>query len=142
MANNASANAGTSFGNTAGYTYAISAGGSVIVGGTATTATSLTIVEPQLAINKNVVNLSNAGNPPLAGDLLRYTLALTAVGTGPGDNFTDAFDVRIDDSLSLGLAYQAGTATVDGAGNTITDPGVSGDGSVTPQTLVWSLADE
>jgi uncharacterized repeat protein (TIGR01451 family)/fimbrial isopeptide formation D2 family protein len=140
VANNASANAGISFGNTAGYNYAISAGGSVIVGGSATTATSLTIVEPQLAINKNVVNLSNAGNPPLAGDILRYTLALTAVGTGPGDNFTDVFDVRIDDSLSLGLAYQAGTATVNGAGNTITDPGVSGDGTATAQTLVWSLA--
>jgi len=141
VANNASANAGTSFGNTTGYTYAISAGGSVIVGGTATTATSLTIVEPQLAINKNVANLSNAGNPPLAGDLLRYTVSLTAAGTGPGDNFSDAFDVRIDDSLSLGLAYQAGTATVDGAGNTITDPGVSGDGTATPQTLIWRLAD-
>ncbi|MBT8127795.1 MAG: isopeptide-forming domain-containing fimbrial protein, partial [Gammaproteobacteria bacterium] len=137
VANNASANAGISFTNTSNYTYAISAGGSVIVGGSATTPTSLTIVEPQLAIVKNVANLSNAGNPPRAGDVLRYTLTLTAVGTGAGDNFSDVFDVRIDDSLSLSLAYQAGTATVDGAGNTIIDPVISGDGNTTPQTLVW-----
>ena len=139
VANNVDANAGTSFTNTSNYTYAISAGGAVIVGGSATTPTSLTIVEPQLAIIKNVANLSNAGNPPRAGDVLRYTLALTAVGTGAGDNFSDAFDVRIEDSLGLALAYQTGTATVNGAGNTITDPVISGDGNTTPQTLVWDL---
>ncbi len=139
VANNASANAGISFTNTTNYTYATSAGGAVIVGGSATTLASLTIVEPQLAIVKNVANLTNAGNPPRAGDVLRYTLALTAVGTGAGDNFSDAFDVRIDDSLSLSLAYQAGTVTVNGAGNTIIDPVISGDGNTTPQTLVWDL---
>mgnify|MGYP002064413125 CR=1 FL=1 len=71
VANNASANAGTSFTNTVGYTYAITAGGASIVGGSATTPTSLTIIEPLLSMNKSVVNMSNAGNPPVAGDLLR-----------------------------------------------------------------------
>ena len=140
VANNASANAGTSFTNTVGYTYAITAGGAVVVGGSATTPTSLMIVEPLLGINKSVVNLTGGVNPPRAGDLLRYTVSLTASGTGAGDNFADAFDVRIDDSLGLGLAYLGGTATVDGAGNTIADPAVSGDGVTTPQTLVWDLA--
>ncbi|UCB54823.1 MAG: DUF11 domain-containing protein [Thiotrichales bacterium] len=140
VANNASANAGTSFTNTAGYTYAISAGGAVIVGGTATTANSLTIVEPLVSINKSVVNLTSGVNPTTAGDLLRYTLTLTAAGAGPGDNFSDAFDIRIDDSLGMGLAYQAGTVTVSGVGNTIADPVVNGDGVNTAQTLTWDLA--
>jgi uncharacterized repeat protein (TIGR01451 family)/fimbrial isopeptide formation D2 family protein len=140
VANNASANAGTSFTNTVGYTYAITAGGAAIVGGSATTPTSLTIIEPLLSMNKSVVNLTNAGNPPVAGDLLRYTLTLTAAGAGPGDNFADAFDVRIDDSLSLGLVYQATSATVNGAGNTIAEPVIAGDGVATAQTLLWDLA--
>ncbi len=57
-----------------------------------------------------------------------------------GANFSDAFDAGLVDTLSLGLAYQTGTATVNGAGNTITDPTVNGDGSTTPQTLTWDLA--
>jgi uncharacterized repeat protein (TIGR01451 family)/fimbrial isopeptide formation D2 family protein len=141
VANNTDADAGTSFSNTASYTYAITAGGAAIAGGTATTPTSLTIVEPQLAINKSVVNLTSGVNPPTAGDLLRYSVTLVASGSGAGDNFADAFDARIDDSLSLSLAYQAGSATVDGAGNTIIDPVVTGDGVTTAQTLRWSLAD-
>ncbi|MCK4586286.1 MAG: isopeptide-forming domain-containing fimbrial protein, partial [Gammaproteobacteria bacterium] len=64
-----------------------------------------------------------------------------ASGAGAGDNFADAFDVSVDDNLSLGLAYQAGSATVDGTGNTISDPAVVGDGVALAQTLTWQLAD-
>ena len=48
-------------------------------------------------------------------------MTLTAAS---GANFSSAFDAGLVDTLSLGLAYQAGTATVNGAGNTITNPTV------------------
>jgi len=139
VANNASANAGTVIANIAGFTYAATPGGAAINVGTATAA-NLTLIEPSLALNKTVSNISNPGNPPNAGDILRYSVTLTAAGTGVGDNFSNAFDVSLDDNLSLGLAYQNGSSTVDG-GNTITDPAVSGDGIATAQNLVWQLAD-
>jgi uncharacterized repeat protein (TIGR01451 family)/fimbrial isopeptide formation D2 family protein len=81
-----------------------------------------------------VANVTRPGLPPRAGDFLRYTLTITAAG---GDDFADAFDLRIDDSLSPGLAY-AGNATVTGGGNSIDDPVTTGDGVATPQTLLWS----
>ncbi|MEJ2157424.1 MAG: isopeptide-forming domain-containing fimbrial protein, partial [Desulfobacteraceae bacterium] len=99
-----------------------------------------TVVEPSLGLSKSVANVTNPGNPPQAGDTLRYTLTFTAAGGGAGDNYSDAFDVRIEDSLSLGLVY-SGNPTVDGAGNTISVPATTGDGVTTPQTLTWSLED-
>jgi fimbrial isopeptide formation D2 family protein len=137
VANNAQANAGVSFTNTASYTY------TNIPPGLDTSSTSgpVTIVEPLLAIAKTVANVSNPGAAPIVGDILRYTVNFTASGGAAGDNFSDAFDLLIEDSLSLGLAYQSGTAAVDGTGNTIDNPAVTGDGSTTPQTLTWSLAD-
>lgn len=138
VANNAEANAGVSFTNTASYTYAANSGDpSTLPGGNATTPSPLTLVEPLLAINKGVTNLTNPGIPPTAGDVLHYTLTFPA-STGP--EYSGAFDLSIVDSLSLGLGYQSGTATVNGAGNTIADPVITGDGVVTPQTLTWSLA--
>jgi uncharacterized repeat protein (TIGR01451 family)/fimbrial isopeptide formation D2 family protein len=137
VANNAQANAGVSFTNTASYTYAN------IPAGLDTSSTSgpVTIVEPLLAIAKTAVNMSNPGAAPNAGDILRYSVTFTASGGAAGDNFSDAFDLLIEDSLSLGLAYQSGTASVDGTGNTVVNPTVTGDGSTTAQTLTWSLAD-
>ena len=132
-----SANAGVTFTNSALYTFADTQGGATQGGGSATTA-AIRIVEPSIALVKSVANTTNPGNPPQAGDILRYTLTFTAAGGATGDNFSDAFDLRIDDSLSLGLAYN-GNATVNGAGNSIGNPLVSGDGRTTPQTLVWSL---
>src|SRR5574341_105100 len=137
VANNDQANAGVSFTNTASYTYVN------IPAGLDTSSTSgpVTIVEPLLAIAKTVANVSNPGVAPTVGDVLRYTLSFTASGGAAGDTFSDAFDLLIEDRLSLGLAYQSGSASVKGTGNTIADPTVAGDGSTTPQTLTWSLAD-
>ena len=137
VVNNDQANAGDSIANTASYTYANMPAGL----DTASTSAPVTIVEPSLAMAKIVVNASNPGVPPQAGDILRYSLSLTADGGAAGDNFSDAFDILIEDTLSLGLAYQSGNTLVDGIGNTIADPIVSGDGINTAQTLIWRLAD-
>jgi uncharacterized repeat protein (TIGR01451 family)/fimbrial isopeptide formation D2 family protein len=135
VASNAQANAGVSFTNTASYTY------TTIPAGLDTSSTSgpVTIVEPLLAIAKTAVNMSNPGAAPNAGDILRYSVTFTASGGAAGDNFSDAFDLLIEDSLSLGLAYQLDSAGVDGTG--ITDPTVAGDGSATAQILTWNTAD-
>jgi len=139
--NNGNADAGDAFINTAAYTFANSPGGVPINGGSDNTASTLTIIEPAVAVAKAVTNLTNPGNAPDAGDVLRYTISLTASGgVSPGDLFSDAFDLSIADSLSSGLLYN-GNLSVDGAGNTIAPPIITGDGSVTPQTLNWSLAD-
>jgi uncharacterized repeat protein (TIGR01451 family)/fimbrial isopeptide formation D2 family protein len=103
------------------------------------TTAAVSVVEPLLSINKSVINASNPGNPPVAGDILRYTLNLTASGGGAADNFSDALDVTINDDLGLGLAY-SGNASVTGAGNTISAPVTSGDGISSTQSMVWSLA--
>jgi large repetitive protein len=137
VANNGEANAGVSFTNTASYTYAESAGGTPLLGGAGVTPEPLTLVEPLLGIEKAVANVTNPGEPPVAGDVLRYTLTFPA---SAGPEYSDAFDLGIVDTLSLGLAYQPGTATVDGSGNTIADPVVAGDGIDTPQTLTWDPA--
>jgi uncharacterized repeat protein (TIGR01451 family)/fimbrial isopeptide formation D2 family protein len=137
VANNDQVNVGVSFTNTAAYTY------TDIPAGLDTSSTSgpVTIVEPQLAIAKTVANVSNPGVAPDAGDILRYSVTFTASGGSVGDNFSDAFDLLIKDSLILSLAYQNGTAIVDGTGNIITDPTVTGEGNTIPQTLTWSLPD-
>jgi uncharacterized repeat protein (TIGR01451 family)/fimbrial isopeptide formation D2 family protein len=137
VANNAQANAGVTFTNTASYTY------TNIPAGLDTSSTSgpLKIIEPLLTIAKTVTNVSNPGAAPNVGDILRYTVRFTASGGAVGDNFSDAFDLLIDDGMSLGLAYKNGTASVNGAGNTITDPTVTGDGVTIAQTLTWSQAD-
>jgi len=137
VVNNDQANAGVAFTNTARYT------ATNLPGGLDTSSTSgpVTIVEPLLAIAKTVANVSNPGVAPNVGDILRYSVSFTASGGTAGDNFSDAFDLLIEDSLSLGLAYQSGTSSVGGTGNTIADPTITGDGSTTPQTLTWSLAD-
>ena len=138
--NNAAANAGVIFGNTASYTFPLSSGGTPIFGGSSTTASTLTIVEPAATLSKQVVNTTNPGNAPTAGDVLHYTLTFTAGGGAGGDNYSDAFDLGITDNLSLGLAYN-GNVTVSGAGNTIAAPVISGDGQSSAQVLSWSAAE-
>lgn len=137
VANNDQANAGVSFANTASYTYAGMLAGVT----TASTSAPLTIVEPKVALAKTVTNVTHPGAAPSVGDVLRYSLRFSASGGAAGDLFSEAFDLGIADSLSPGLAYRSGTARVDGAGNTIADPAVTGDGRTTAQTLTWKLAD-
>jgi uncharacterized repeat protein (TIGR01451 family)/fimbrial isopeptide formation D2 family protein len=132
-----SANGGGTFTNTATYTYADSSGGATLSGGSDTT-TPILIVEPSLTLAKSVVNVTNPGNPPVAGDILRYTLNFTAAGGALGDNFSDAFDLRIDDTLGLGLVYSGNPLVSNGS---IGAPVTAGNGTTTPQTLLWSLAD-
>jgi len=87
-----------------------------------------------------ISNTTKVGAPD-AGDVLRYTVTLSASGgaAAPADFFSDAFDLSIDDTLSLGLLYIDGSQTVNG-GNNINLPVKVGDGVVTPQSLSWSLA--
>jgi uncharacterized repeat protein (TIGR01451 family)/fimbrial isopeptide formation D2 family protein len=137
VANNTQANAGASITNTASYTASNLPAGVM----TASTSAPFRIVEPLLAIDKAVENVTNPGAAPKVGDILRFSVNFTASGGAAGDNFSNAFDLLVVDNLSLGLAYQSGTAGVNGAGNTLTDPTVTGDGSTTAQTLTWSPAD-
>ena len=141
VVNNASVNQGDSFNNTTQYTYANTPGGATINGGAATTPAPLRIIEPLLVLAKTVANTTNPGNPPTAGDVLRYSLTFTATGGAGNDNYSDAFDVSITDTLSLGLEFQTTTSTVDGAGNSISDPTIVGDGISAGQLLTWNLAD-
>jgi len=140
--NTVNANAGNTFVNTATYTFANTPAGVPILGGSDTTASTLTIVEPVLAVAKSVANTTKPGLPPDAGDILRYTVTLTASGgAAPGDQYSNAYDVSLDDSLSLGLLYIDGTETVT-PGSTIDLPVKVGDGITTPQSLSWSLAQQ
>ena len=59
------------------------------------------------------------------GDIVRYTVTVTAAGDA---NATDAFDLRLVDTLAAGLTY-VGNPTVTGAGNSIGAPLITGDGS-------------
>jgi uncharacterized repeat protein (TIGR01451 family)/fimbrial isopeptide formation D2 family protein len=140
VANNEHANAGVALGNTASYSFANTAGGAAINGGSAGTGTVLTIVEPRLTLTKTVQNLTSPGAPPNAGHMLRYTLEVTAEGGTADDDYADAFELSVLDQLSLGLAYQ-GNATVSGAGNSIDAPVIAGDGVDAAQALRWSAAD-
>ncbi len=145
VVNDADSIAGDSFTNTAVYRYANTPTGTQVLGGSDTTASTLTIIEPELTVAKSVENLTKPVPAvpvvqPDAGDILRYTVTLTASGgASPGDLYSDAFDVSLTDNLSLGLLYN-GNLSVSG-GNTINAPGIVGDGISTPQTLSWSLAD-
>ncbi|MBE0502154.1 MAG: isopeptide-forming domain-containing fimbrial protein, partial [Desulfuromonadales bacterium] len=122
--NNALANAGTVIVNNASFSSDAIAVGVV----TDNSSAPLTIVEPSLAITKSVSPLTS----PIAGDILTYTVNLTAAS---GANAATAFDSVIDDILSLGLTYVAGSARVEGAA---VEPTVSGDGITIAQTLSWS----
>lgn len=127
VANDAATNAGNTFANQASYTYT-GYTGPVLA---SLPTTSLTIVEPSVAVAKAVTPTT----PPVAGDILHYTVDLTA---STGANFSSAYDLGLVDTLSLGLEYVTGTATVDGVA---VAPVVSGDGVTTPQTLTWSGID-
>ena len=124
VVNNDQANAGTSFANTASYTYTDIPVGTLTSGSSA----ALTIVEPAVTITQSV----NPATPPQVGDSLTYTVQLTAAA---GANFSSVFDTTLVDTMSLGLAYLPGSARVGGVA---VEPGVSGDGVNTVQALSWA----
>ncbi len=123
VANNTTANAGVSFTNTASYTYTGIPAGAVTSG----TSGALTIAEPAVTVDKTVVS---SATPPTAGSTLTYTVNLIAA-PAPASN---AYDLVLSDTLSLGLTYVAGTARISGVP---AEPSVTG----TPQTLTWSALD-
>lgn len=135
VANNATAQEGHNFDNVASFTYAETDGGTQIDGG-AGTADTLTVIEPQLSASKIVANQTAPGAEPAAGDVLRFTLNLTEAGIA--NNSADAFDLLLQEQLSLGLEFVPGSATFAGAA--IVDPVVSGDGQTTAQALRWDVA--
>jgi len=140
--NNSDAIASVNFQNVTNYQYAMTDGATPLVnGGSDNTASTLTIIEPTVTVGKTVENITSPTLAPDAGDILRYTITMAASGgVAPGDLFSDAFDISITDTLSLGQIYN-GNLTVDGLGNTIDPPVPVGDGITTAQTWDWSLAD-
>ena len=130
VANTGTTDAGDTFTNAASYIYT---GAPLAVVGLPTTP--LTIVEPLVAVTKGVSNATRPGMAPTAGDTLSYAVDLTATS---GANYSGAFDTGLVDTLTLGLAYVPGTATVGGVA---VEPVVAGDGVSTPQTLTWSGID-
>ncbi|MCW8934372.1 MAG: hypothetical protein OQK98_06585 [Gammaproteobacteria bacterium] len=139
VTNNASTNNATAaFGNTVNYSFAATSGGSPIIGGGDATdpLNDISIIEPDLVLqSKTVANITQPGNPPDAGDILRYTLTINASG---GALFSDAFDVSIIDTLSLGLVY-SGNSTISAGVGTISNPGTVGDGVSATQVMTWDL---
>ncbi len=130
VANNDQANAGTNFVNTAAYTYSGMPADAV----TSSSSGLLTIVEPLLTVTRTASTTS-----PQAGEILTYTLNLTTAGGGAGDDFSNAFDLSIEESLGLGLVYVPGSATVNGAA--LADPLLNGaDGVTASQILTWDPA--
>ncbi len=138
--NDAVTNISTSpFANTVNYAFSATSGGSAIIGGGDQTdlLNNISIIEPNLQLlSKTVANITQPGNPPDAGDILRYTLTINASG---GAQFSDAFDVSIIDSLSLGLVYSGNTTISAGVGS-ISNPGTLNDGISAAQVMTWSLA--
>jgi fimbrial isopeptide formation D2 family protein len=132
-----SAQQGVAADNTVSYTYANAPGGTTQPALTSGTVT-LHIVEPHIA------NITKSANPttPAAGETVRYSVALAAVGSTYS---SDVFDVKITDTLALGLVYAGNPTVTVGTGvstdNTIGSPVVTGDGVNQAQTLLWSLED-
>jgi large repetitive protein len=126
-----SAQQGVQVSNTVSYTYAASPGGKPVAPLTSAPAV-FTIVEPTVAVAKTGDKTSASG-----GDVVRYTVTLTAAADA---NASDAFDLRLVDTLASGLQY-VGNPTVTGTGNTIGAPLITGNGSAgNPYVLTWSTA--
>ena len=96
---------------------------------------TVNIVEP----HAEVITKSADNSTPTAGEIVRYSVALSANG---GVDASDVFDVGLIDRLGLGLVYAGNPSVTTGSGvsadNTISEPIVTGDGSTSPQVLVWA----
>jgi len=124
-----SAQQGVQVNNTASYIYAATPGGSTKAPLVSAPAT-FTIIEPTLAVTETGDRTTAGG-----GDIVRYTVTVTAAGDA---NASDAFDLRLADTLAVGLEY-VGNPTVSGAGNTIGAPVITGNGTAgNPYVLSWS----
>ncbi|WP_428820349.1 hypothetical protein [Microbulbifer sp. MCCC 1A16149] len=129
VANVDAAQSGQTYDISATYTYDEAGVVTEMGGGSAT----LTIVEPELALTQSAVNQS--GNPePVAGDIYHFSLALAEQGA----NGSTAYDLSVLEELSIGWAYEAGSATFNGV--SIADPAITGDGIDTAQSLNWGAA--
>ena len=121
---------GVDISNTASYTYRNVAGGTVQPALSSGTVT-INIVEPAVDVQKAVTPLT----PPKVDDILSYTLTLTASGGAANDDFSNAYDVSIVDTLSPGLAYVNNSAMVAG---TPINPAIAIDPVTKQQTLTWN----
>jgi uncharacterized repeat protein (TIGR01451 family)/fimbrial isopeptide formation D2 family protein len=137
LANTLTNQQGVTFSNTASYTYNRSNGNAVTQtnGGSGSTA-AVTVLEPNITTINKIVNNAT----PNVGDVVRYSVTLTAEGS---TDSSDVFDITLTDTLDIGLAYEGNpTVTVGGgvsADNNIGVPDIIGDGITTAQTLVWGL---
>ncbi|WP_160152664.1 isopeptide-forming domain-containing fimbrial protein [Microbulbifer sp. ALW1] len=118
VANSADSNAGDSVINQASY----STGG---VTYTSAATDPLTIVEPQIALEKEVIAAPAAIN---AGTVLDYRLSITEAGSADS---AAAYELVVTDVLDAGLEYVSGSASIG-------DPVISGD-AASGFTLEWNL---
>jgi uncharacterized repeat protein (TIGR01451 family)/fimbrial isopeptide formation D2 family protein len=91
-----SAQQGVQVSNTASYTYAVSPGGTAVAPLASAPAT-FTIVEPTVAVAKTGDKTGANG-----GDIVRYTVTVSAAGDA---HASDAFELRLVDTLASGLTY-------------------------------------
>ena len=99
LLNTATNQAGVLFDNAATYTYNRANGAvDTRTDGIAGNSGNMTVVEADItAITKVASNTT-----PTAGEIVRYTVTLTANGAA---NFSDVFDVTLVDNLDLGLVW-------------------------------------
>ncbi len=127
VANTQNVNASaTPVSNTASYTY--QEGGVDVDGGTSGQA-DIIIVEPDLAMAKDVANVTDPGQPAASGDELEYTLTVTNNGT------STAFDTNIADTLPAELSYIDGSTSAAIDGSPLA--GFNGTPAVSGNTLTW-----
>ncbi|WP_226663178.1 DUF11 domain-containing protein [Microbulbifer aggregans] len=127
VANHIDAQSGQSYDISATYTYNEAGVVTEMGGGDAT----VTVVEPELGLTQSAVNQSG-NSEPVAGDFYRFSLALAEQGA----NGSAAFDLSVLEELSLGWAYEPGSAIFNGSA--IADPATTGDGVNAAQTLTWN----
>jgi large repetitive protein len=80
-------------------------------GGTLDDDTTVEIVEPQLAITKGAVPLTVVG-----GDTITFTITVDHTGLST----SDAFDVRITDTIPAGLTWLGNVSLISGVAPTVT----------------------
>lgn len=96
----------TPFINSAYYTYnKVNGVTTTGIGGTGQSG-AVSVVEPDLTVNKSVTNVSVPGDPAQSGQTLRYTVDITNNATA-----STAYDVSIVDTLPANLLLDTATVT-------------------------------